>query len=84
MQKSSTAKSKYSVPAGCLQVILPALCAAVCDADAGATIKGCGTVLGAFCSLPLLLDLLEPRLQDWADVPQRQAGGLLLLAAVLE
>lgn len=66
-----------------IQVILPALCAAVCDAEAGAAVQACATVLGFFCPLPRLLDLLGPRMEDWADVPQRQAGGLLLLAAVL-
>lgn len=54
-----------------LQVILPALCAAVEDVDAGAAVKGCATVLGCFCSLPQLLDLLAPRLEEWAEAPHR-------------
>lgn len=45
--------------------------------------QACATVLGCFCPLPRLLDLLTPRMEDWAGLPQRQAGGLRLLAAVL-
>jgi hypothetical protein len=66
-----------------LQAILPALCAAVCDEEAGATAQACATVLGSFCPLQRVLDLLKPRMEDWADTPQRQAGALMLLAAVV-
>lgn len=67
----------------CMQAILPALCAAVSDADAGVGVQGCAAVLGCFCALPLLLDLLQPRLEEWDGTPQRQAAALRILAAVL-
>jgi hypothetical protein len=67
----------------CVQGILPALCAAVCDEEAGAAAQACATVLGCFCPLQRLLDLLTPPMEDWADTPQRQAGALMLLAAII-
>jgi hypothetical protein len=66
-----------------LQAILPALCAAVLDEEAGPAVCACATVLGCFCPLERLLDLLTPRMEDWAGEPRRQAGGLTLLTAFL-
>lgn len=65
------------------QAILPALCAAVLDEEAGAAVCACAAVLGCFCPLERLLDLLTPRMEDWAGEPQRQAGGLTLLTAFM-
>lgn len=66
-----------------LQAILPALCAAVLDEEAGAAVCACATVLGCFCLLERLLDLLTPRMEDWSGEPRHQAGGLTLLTAFL-
>ncbi|KAF8058324.1 Dnaaf5 [Scenedesmus sp. PABB004] len=66
-----------------LQVLLPALCAAVRDADAGGAVADCAALLGVHCSFGLVLELLAPRVTDGAGDARRQADALLVLAAVL-
>jgi hypothetical protein len=64
-------------------VVLPALCSAIGDADAGSAVAHCALVLGCFCGLQRLLEHLAPCLQEWAAEPQRQARALRVLASVL-
>lgn len=64
-------------------MIVPALCSSIADADAGAAVADCCLVLGCFCSLPLLLQHLTPRLQEWDAEPPGQAHALQVLAGVL-
>lgn len=66
-----------------VQVLLPALCSAICDPDAGPAVTDCAALLGCFCDFKLVLELLAPRVLDGSGDAKRQADVLLVLAAAI-